>query len=315
MRLSIAGALIAGLYATTSIALAAPYHQAGSSALLTIQMSPATRGYDLGPGDRRLPSPAGWMDAGFDDSGWEHASPVTPFVLNCARQYVSGWGSRPTYWGSDEYGYYLFRRTFTLPYGYYTGSTLDVATLTGAGDSSDPFASYKVYVNGTQIDNWQPRGIRQESVGANLQPGINVLAIYAPPTNDVAAPSVHCDALSYTLTAHIKAIAPPAPQPAAFTTTLPSSNAILTGPVLPFAWNKYRGATYYDLQMWLTKAFSKHAIGSHTVTILTRRLQGTSYRLDVHALPRGIYQWRMAAANARGALISDWTPTRNVTID
>ncbi len=81
------------------------------------------------------------------------------------RQEVPGWGNSPTYWGSSLFNYYLFRRTFTLPAATnFDGSTIDIGTPTGAGFSSDPHAYYTVYVNGTQVDSWQDRGLRRDVI-------------------------------------------------------------------------------------------------------------------------------------------------------
>lgn len=285
---------------------------------LTVAMGPGTKALDLGPGDQRLPKPDNWYEVGYDDSAWDHAVLVASNVLDCMRQYVPGWGSAPTYWGSNPFGYYLFRQTFILPQAKsYEGSTLVVGGPTGAGYSSDPFAFYIVYLNGVQIDTWQDRGLRQDIIGTNLQAGTNVLAIYAPPTNDLTAPNVHCSALTFTIHIHANGAvqsSPPAPMPPAPTITLPGQNAVLTGPVLPFTWNAYPHAAYYDLQVWLVHAARGQKLTARSITNFAIRLRGTSYGLSVKMLPKGVYQWRMAATDAQGALISPWTSEGSVTI-
>ncbi len=108
----------------------------------------------------------------------------------------------------------------------------------------------------------------------------------------------------------------PSPRPAApaLTVTLPGQNAILTGPTLPFRWHAYPHAAFYNLQIWLVQSFGKQRITASSVTNYAIRLSGTSYSLSVHGMPKGIYHWRMAAADAHGTLISLWTPEAMVTI-
>lgn len=111
----------------------------------------------------------------------------------------------------------------------------------------------------------------------------------------------------------IPSVPAPAPQ-AQLTVALPGQNAVLTGRVLPFTWHAYRHAVYYDLQIWLVQAAKGQALTTHSVTNYAVRLKGTSYGLSVKMMPKGVYQWRMAATNAQGALISSWTPVGTVTI-
>ncbi len=97
-------------------------------------------------------------------------------------------------------------------------------------------------------------------------------------------------------------------------TLLPGPNTLLTGPVLPFSWAAYPLAASYNLQFWLVRASPGQVIAPSATTIIARRLAHTSYVLHVQALPRGIYHWRIAAANANGTLISAWSRDRTVTI-
>jgi N-acetylneuraminic acid mutarotase len=106
----------------------------------------------------------------------------------------------------------------------------------------------------------------------------------------------------------------PQPIAPALTVTLPGQNAILTGPTLPFRWHAYPHAAYYDLQIWLVQSFGKQRLSVSSVTNYATRLSGTSYALSVHAMPKGIYHWRMAAVDVQGTLISSWTPEATVTI-
>lgn len=89
---------------------------------------------------------------------------------------------------------------------------------------------------------------------------------------------------------------------------------MVTGAVLQFTWKPYRQAVYYDLQIWLVQAVRAPAVKAKSVTNLALRLKGTDYGVSVIMMPLGIYQWRMAAANALGALISSWSPMETFTI-
>ena len=97
-------------------------------------------------------------------------------------------------------------------------------------------------------------------------------------------------------------------------TMLPAQTALLTGPFLPFSWKPYPKAALYTLQLWLADPMQDQTLPAHAATILTRRITGTSYRLNVAALPSGIYHWRMVASDSAGSLISSWTRESTVTI-
>jgi hypothetical protein len=304
--------LIAGAFGSPALPTRLANDQ---NAVMTIKLSPSTKILDLGPSDN--PQPAHWNDVYYDDSGWEHPVPVDAHTLDCVQQEIPGWGSSPTYWGRYPNDYYLFRQTFMLPNAAsYAGSFVDIGTPTGAGNSTDPTSHYVVYLNGAQIDTWQDRGLRRDPIGLNLQPGRNVLAIYAPSSNDSSGFVRQCSALTYTLHIQINGQSqPPSVPPAsALTVTLPGQNAILTGPTLPFEWRAYPHAAYYNLQIWLVQSSGKQKIGVNSVTNYATRLSGTSYALSVRGMPKGVYHWRMAAADAQGTLISSWTSEATVTL-
>ena len=82
---------------------------------------------------------------------------------------------------------------------------------------------------------------------------------------------------------------------------------------IPFR-HPFRHAAYYDLQIWLVQAAKGQTLTARSVTNFAIRLTGTSYGLHVKAMPKGVYQWRMAATDAQGAIISSWTPLGTVTI-
>lgn len=102
--------------------------------------------------------------------------------------------------------------------------------------------------------------------------------------------------------------------PRSLAVALPGPNTLLTGPVLPFRWKPFPNAAYYDLQMWLVSPLQPRTLTKSSVTIFSARLTGTGYKITVKAMPKGVYHWRMAAADAAGALISPWTKEQSVTI-
>lgn len=105
----------------------------------------------------------------------------------------------------------------------------------------------------------------------------------------------------------------PSPQ-SQLTVVAPGPNAVVTDAVLRFAWKSYPRAAYYNLQIWLVQAAKGQAIRVSSVTNFAIRLKGTSYALNVKVMPKGVYQWRMAATNVQGTLISPWSSVKAFTI-
>jgi hypothetical protein len=62
------------------------------------------------------------------------------------------------------------------------------------------------------------------------------------------------------------------------------------------------------------KADQGQRLSSTSLTNYAARLKGTRFALNDKGMLKGVYHWRMAAANAQGALISPWTPEASVTI-
>jgi hypothetical protein len=83
---------------------------------------------------------------------------------------------------------------------------------------------------------------------------------------------------------------------------------------LVLSWRKVPGAARYDVQVWLVKAAPGQTITPDSQVNVAAQTTGLRYTLDAAALPSGTYQWRTAAVNAQGELISRWTPAQTVTL-
>jgi hypothetical protein len=97
-------------------------------------------------------------------------------------------------------------------------------------------------------------------------------------------------------------------------TIQPAQQATVHGQKLTFRWHGFPGATYYYLQAWLITPADGQTITSNSVLTVATRVSGTSYPLPTRAMAKGMYQWRMAALDANGAVISDWTPPLSFTL-
>lgn len=135
---------------------------AGAAATLTVSASRATVKALVYPGS----APAGWNEAGFDDSAWSAPDLGTG---------VSGVGAAEVVWlGSNAGNRELLRQSFTL------SSPVASAVLTWDGDDT----TNGVYVNGVLVDSWagwisgDDHPPRTVDVAAHLNPsGENVIAI------------------------------------------------------------------------------------------------------------------------------------------
>lgn len=169
--------------------------------LTPLKSDTSTKIYDLGstPGS----TPQGWNTVGFDESTWDHLSPVAPSVLSCVVHSVTNWSTTPAYWGSQGDHYYLVRQTFSVPHATsYGGSILTLGFTSGS--SSD---TLQVYLNGQQITTGATLGgdgIYRISIGAYLRPGQNVLALYAvPESSSTDSANNRCSALYFEATLRV----------------------------------------------------------------------------------------------------------------
>ncbi len=292
---------------------------AGLNTTQTIQISSATKALDLGT-DPNSPNPPNWTDINFDDSSWQPATQVPSDVASCASSTNSELATLQSslYWGANEGDNYLFRQTFTLPkaksyygstltIGAYYGNSYGVAFYLNASDTNNPTANLSGNNEYQRI-----------AVGQDLHPGVNVIAINTDASNDTTSSNQSCSALNFTMNLVMTDVQTQnnstQQKQATMATTLPGSNAILTGNSLPFSWNRYNGASYYYLQMWMDNAGSGQRITSRTTTTYTARLTGTSFNLNVNHFAKGTYSWRMAAVGGAGNLLTVWTPDQRITL-
>jgi hypothetical protein len=84
---------------------------------------------------------------------------------------------------------------------------------------------------------------------------------------------------------------------------------------LVLSWQPVKNAARYDVQVWLVKAAPGQTITPDSEVNIAAQTTGPSVMLDDAAMPSGTYQWRTAAVNAQGELISRWTPAQTVTLN
>jgi hypothetical protein len=75
---------------------------------------------------------------------------------------------------------------------------------------------------------------------------------------------------------------------------------------LVLSWRKVPGATRYYVQVCLVQAAPGQTITPDSQVNVVVRTMGLRYTLDA-AMPAGTYEWRTAAVNAHGSVISRWT--------
>jgi hypothetical protein len=68
------------------------------------------------------------------------------------------------------------------------------------------------------------------------------------------------------------------------------------------------------VQVWLVKAAPGQTITPDSEVNVAMQTTGPDATLDNVAMPAGTYQWRVAAVNAHGSLISGWTQPQTVTV-
>jgi hypothetical protein len=176
---------------------------------------------------------------------------------------------------------YLLRQTFMVPKASsYYGSVL-------AYTSTALLAM--LAINGHAVQPEGPLHYWHLAVEQYLHPGRNVvtgvLVIYAAPL---------CNGLDDSITLRMTGLRRP--------------NALV------LTWHSVPGAARYDVQVWLVQAAPGQTITSDSEVNIARQTTGPSATLDDAAMPSGTYQWRTAAVNAHGSLISGWTPAQTISL-
>jgi len=302
----------------------------------TFSMGVDARLYDLGP-DAGLTPPDGWTDPSFDDTQWDPASQVTRDVSDCIHQGY-GWNGVPdAFWGLKQEDSYLLRYTFTLPSAtFFHGSILRIGISASyphvlLNGNTLPFFDSVPHGAGSRIATARDHTMHV-SIDKYLQSGTNLLAIYAKTNQDQG----QCSGIAFSIDAEMRGVdtgtptaapvtstpapqatpratpAPTAPVPQ-LTIMVPAPGAVVSGTTLPVQWKPVAGAVSYDFQLWLLKAATKRRVAGGVVNVATT-FQGTLAVVDVRRMPRGVYQWRMAATDTQGSLVTGWTPPQTLTL-
>ncbi len=241
--------------------------------------------------------PPNWAAVQFDDATWQPATPVWSDVLGCVRGRIVGWGAVPSYWGSKANDTYLFRQAFMV------GSSRFLAhTVLTVGASTGRLLS--IAINGQPVMERHASFFAHADIGPYLRVGLNVLAIYATPASLHMQGDAPCSALTFTLSVPTSGMTP----------LLPYPDAVSSEPSVPFTWVSVPDAVYYQLQIWLVRLASGQTIGPRSRVTFATQTAGAHYALDTQLMPRGTYRWRVAAANAQGVFVADWTPEVNLTL-
>jgi len=245
-----------------------------------------------------------------------------------------GWSSAPVvFWGQKQEDSYLLRYTFTLPNAtFFHGSVLNIGVSASyphvlLNGNTLAFSDYVLGRAATARDHTM-----RVSIDKYLQSGTNLLAIYAKTNQDQS----QCSGVAFNIDAEMRGVdtgtptsvpatltpvpqatpratpVPTAPVPQ-LTIMVPAPGAVVSGTTLPVQWKPVVGAVSYDFQLWLLKAATKRRVAGGVVNVATT-FQGTLAVVDVRRMPRGVYQWRMAATDTQGSLVTGWTPSQTLTL-
>jgi hypothetical protein len=258
----------------------------GDAKVMTIRLTTAARVFDMSPTGST--APPGWMAPTFDDSSWDHAT-----TQACAAQtplHYLGGSPAPTrrgVWGPNSEHTYLLRQTFVVPKAAsYYGSELDYTTTAALFDNGAKIPA--LAINGKslypQVDFNSPHG--QVAIVHYLQPGLNVLTAAVNPSG--------CSTFADVITLRMTGLQRPTP--------------------LVLSWRKVPAAARYDVEVWLVKAAPEQTITPDSEVNIATQTTGPRATLDDATMPAGTYEWRTAAVNAHGSVISHWTPAQTVTL-
>ncbi len=110
----------------------------------------------------------------------------------------------------------------------------------------------------------------------------------------------------------------PSPAPsrgASVSLSFPADKSIVTGNGLPFVWKPYPHAAAYLVHVWLTKADPGQTITASTIATAASTAVGTRATISTTGMPKGLYQWDVAAINASGQMIAGWSAPRSVQLE
>lgn len=304
----------AALVAGSSVSLPAHASRPHSNQTsVTLPIGADTKIFDMGPGIGKTP-PQGWTDPAFDDSQWDSVV-TTKKLPKDKRGYIDLYFPKETgYWGPYQEDFYLFRRAFVIPAATGYHAYVTYKGLLGAY----VHILFNQHTLSYTVNNANGSDLKGYDISRWVLPGKNVLSIYAGPTLDGSALyfSIHVDArgVSASITATTTATALPTSAAPPLTVTVPAPSAVVSGTTLPVQWQAVPGAASYDFQLWLVKAAPGQKVSTSSVVNFATTLRGTVAVVDVHQMPRGSYQWRMAATDAQGSLLTSWTTPQALTL-
>jgi hypothetical protein len=139
-----------------------------------------------------------------------------------------------------------------------------------------------------QVDFNNPGG--RVAIVQYLHPGLNVLTAAINPSN-----TNWCSAFEDTIILRMTGLQRADP--------------------LVLSWRKVPGAARYYLQVWLVQAAPGQTITPDSEVNIATQTTGPRAMLDDATMRAGTYQWRTAAVNAHGSVISHWTPAQTVTLN
>jgi hypothetical protein len=281
-------------------------------AILVATMSASTKALDLGIGNSGTPSV--WDTAAYDDTAWDHAVPISGDTVDCIHASLGDLGKLPLFWGLKPDHYYALRVTIRVPAAQsYIGSAIDYANNDGTNAVSfnGTLLPYKSYHPG-----W-PNGLHAFDIKPMVVPGVNVLGIVEGPS------TTGCKGvIGARITIHAQGVKGSVPAPSttpvlgpAVSPVFPAEGAIVAGASLPLSWKALPTATAYLVHVWLLKAGTGQLMTVHTTATIARTVIGNHVSIVTSGMLKGVYCWNVAAVNAKGILIADWSLSRSMQLE
>jgi len=283
-----------------------------ADATIIVSMNGGVRVFDLGPNSNSLPE--GWRATDFDVSLWDHAVPVSTATAACIHNAEGPLGHLPLYWGPTATHFYLVRIPFVVP----AASSYDGSNVSFTGFDRQDEVDLTDSTNSTSnLGNDLGGSLHVFSIGSQIKPGINVLALWENPDVGSCGPAI---GVRISIQAQGVKGGVPAPRPVissgpAVALSFPAKNAIVTGSDLPLAWSPYPHASAYLVHVWLIKADPGQAIGAGTVATTAMTVLGTRATVSTAHMLKGVYGWDVAALNGGGSLIVGWGAPRDVQLE
>ncbi len=314
---------IAGRAITIAVLLAAlsvgvpvsPGHSAAlaSDATITVQIGPTTRAISASFGSLT----PDWLTPQFDTSFWRPVQRVKAEIEHCVVQNTEDWQGIPMYWARDVQHSAYFRQAFTVPEAdSYAESTLILGRFT---NEYAPAPTSAIYINQQEDVSGYNEGILQLAIGSYLHAGVNILGFYGPSATVNSPSGIPCSAFGFRLIIHAHGLhgasGHTGSTAVAVAVLRPANGATVTGSTVPFAWSPLSRAAAYLFHIWLTKADPGQAITSNTVATASLTVTEPTASIPTANMPKGLYTWSVAAIDAKGQTIANWSGPRTVQIE